>query len=201
MKANSILCVGDSYTAGYPGYDPYSGGNLESTYQYWLERELQKEYPQQKFLCINKGRCGDTSSGIVQRLYNVLTTNTFDLVILSGGTNDLSLANNNDQVFFNLQRGYAYCLMKYNVPVVACAIPPLKFTEYFSTIKAINNAIEDYTKQNRRILFADWFNALQNENGLLADIYDAGDGVHLSIAGYRRIGTLLAYSAKRLLLG
>jgi lysophospholipase L1-like esterase len=200
MKTNTILCVGDSHTAGYPGYDPYSGGNLESTYQYWLERELQKEYPQAKFLCINKGHCGDTSSGIVQRLCNVLKTGIFDLVILSGGTNDLSLANS-DQIFFNLQRGYAYCLMKYNVPVVACAIPPLNFSEYVSTIKAVNTAIEDYAKQNRQILFADWFNALQDEHGLLANTYDAGDGVHLSVAGYKRIGTLLAHSVRRLLRG
>ncbi len=197
MKTNKILCIGDSYTAGYPGYDPATGGNQESTYQYWLDRTIQKQSPQAQSFCVNKGSCGDTARSIVQRLYNSLKTETFDLVILSGGTNDLGLTSN-DQILYHLKRGYAYCI-EYQIPVVACAVPPLKFTEYVTSIKTINAEIASYAERNRQILFADWFAALQDEHGLLADIYDAGDGVHLSIAGYQRIGELLADAVKDLM--
>jgi lysophospholipase L1-like esterase len=190
MKTITILCIGDSHTAGYPDYDPFMGGDPESSYQFWLLKSLQNTTPAVKYELFNEGMCGDTSRGIVQRLLQTLTVNTYDLVILAGGTNDLSLSNG-DQVFNNLKQGYEACIQN-NIPVIAPAIPPLCFPDIIPQIMKVNKFIQTYASQNQCILFSNWYSALQDERGFLADSYNAGDGVHLSVAGYKRIGDVLA---------
>jgi lysophospholipase L1-like esterase len=195
MKTITILCIGDSHTAGYPDYDPFMGGDPESSYQFWLIKALNNINPAVTYQLINEGMCGDTSRGIVQRLLQTLKVNTYDLVILAGGTNDLSLSNG-DQVFNNLKIGYESCIQN-NLPVIAPAIPPLCFSDLIPQIVKANNFIKAIASQNKYLLFADWYSALQDDRGFLADSYNAGDGVHLSVAGYRRIGELLAPLVKQ----
>ena len=195
MKTITILCIGDSHTAGFPDFDPFMGGDPESSYQYWLNRELRKYQPAADYLFINEGACGDTSGGIVRRLQQALKTSGYDLVIIAGGTNDLGLTNG-DQVFYNLKQGYEACV-RHNIPVIAPAIPPISFAEIVPQVIALNNAIQSYASLNQHIVFADWFTALQDDRGFLADIYNSGDGIHLSVAGYKCIGQLLAPLIKR----
>jgi len=195
MKTITILCIGDSHTAGFPDFDPFMGGDPESSYQYWLNRELRKYQPAADYLFINEGACGDTSGGIVRRLQQALKTSGYDLVIIAGGTNDLGLTNG-DQVFYNLKQGYEACV-RHNIPVIAPAIPPISFAEIVPQVIALNNAIQSYASLNQHIVFADWFTALQDDRGFLADIYNSGDGIHLSVAGYKCIGQLLAPLVKR----
>ena len=195
MKTITILCIGDSHTAGFPDFDPFMGGDPESSYQYWLNRELRKYQPAADYLFINEGACGDTSGGIVRRLQQALKTSGYDLVIIAGGTNDLGLTNG-DQVFYNLKQGYEACV-RHNIPVIAPAILPISFAEIVPQVIALNNAIQSYASLNQHIVFADWFTALQDDRGFLADIYNSGDGIHLSVAGYKCIGQLLAPLVKR----
>ena len=195
MKTKTILCIGDSHTAGFPDFDPFMGGDPESSYQYWLNLELSKTQPTADYLFINEGACGDTSAGIVHRLQQALKTRGYDLVIIAGGTNDLGL-NNSGQVFSHLKQGYEACT-SHSIPVIAPAIPPISFAEIVPQVIALNNAIQSYASQNHHVLFADWFHALQDDRGFLADIYNSGDGVHLSVAGYKCIGQLLAPLVKR----
>jgi lysophospholipase L1-like esterase len=195
MKTITVLCIGDSHTAGFPDYDPFMGGDPESSYQFWLTKALMNANPALTYNLINEGMCGDTSRGIVQRLLQSLRKQSYDLVILAGGTNDLGL-NNSDQVFSHLKQGYEAC-MNQSIPVIAPAIPPISFTEIVPPVIALNNAIQSYASQNHHILFADWFSALRDADGFLADPYNSGDGIHLSVAGYKRIGELLAPLVKR----
>ena len=197
MKTITILCIGDSHTAGFPDFDPFMGGDPESSYQYWLNRELRKYQPAADYLFINEGACGDTSGGIVRRLQQALKTSGYDLVIIAGGTNDLGLTNG-DQVFYNLKQGYEACV-RHNIPVIAPAIPPISFADVVPQVIALNKDIQSYAFGNQHVLFSDWFHALQDDRGLLADIYNSGDGVHLSVAGYKCIGQLLAPLVKRTL--
>ena len=83
------LCIGDSHTAGFPEHDPMFGGNVKSSYQFWLTEKLKEMDFEKKFSFINRGICGDTSGGIVSRLIRLLDTMEVDLIILQGGTNDL----------------------------------------------------------------------------------------------------------------
>ena len=119
MKTITVLCIGDSHTAGFPDYDPFMGGDPESSYQFWLTKALMNANSALTYNLINEGMCGDTSRGIVQRLLQSLRKQSYDLVILAGGTNDLGL-NNSDQVFSHLKQGYEAC-MNQSIPVIAPA--------------------------------------------------------------------------------
>jgi lysophospholipase L1-like esterase len=192
----TILCIGDSHTAGFPDYDPFMGGDPESSYQFWLNRELLKIDPDVHYTLINEGMCGDTSRGIVSRIIQFLKIKACDLVILAGGTNDLGSTNGNE-VFGNLRRGYEACL-QHNIPVIAPAIPPVSLHGYVPHVIELNKKIEAYASQHQTIFFSDWFTILKDDQGFLADAYNAGDGIHLSIAGYKRIGLLMAPLVKNI---
>lgn len=189
MKIFTILCIGDSHTAGFPGYDPLMGGTPESSYQFWLREGLFREQPDHEFTLINEGMCGDTSRGIVARLFRALTGLQCDAVILAGGTNDLGMISDG-QIMKNLTEGYDACRDR-GTPLIAPTIPPVNFEGYSSRIKEINRAIERYASTMSGVFRADWFGALKDEDGLLAAGYDSGDGVHLSIEGYKQIGDLM----------
>lgn len=189
MKRSTILCMGDSHTAGFPGYDPLMGGTPESSYQFWLREGLLREQPGQEFNLINEGICGDTSRGIVNRLLRTLTSLRCDLVILAGGTNDLGMSSEG-QIMENLTEGYAACRDR-GILLIASTLPPINFAGYRTIIQKINQTIAQHATTVSGVFLADWFGALQDEDGFLAAGYDAGDGVHLSIAGYEKIGTLM----------
>ena len=36
------LCIGDSHTAGFPEHDPMFGGNVQSSYPFWLTKKLKE---------------------------------------------------------------------------------------------------------------------------------------------------------------
>ncbi len=184
-----ILCIGDSHTAGFPDYDPLMGGDPESSYQFWLKKGLIKIKPEKDYAIINQGICGDTSRGIVLRLLDALKTVQYDLVILAGGTNDLGMAGEK-QVVKNLKEGYEAC-RECKIPLIAPSIPPISLNEYIPKIIKANHAIEAYTTKFQNVFFADWFGILKDEQGFLDDIYNSGDGIHLSVEGYKSIGSLV----------
>ena len=190
MDNARILCIGDSHTAGFPRYDPMMGGNPESSYQFWLKEGLLETRPDSNFDFINEGVCGDTSRGIVYRLTQALaSTHYYDLVILAGGTNDLGMTSER-QILKNLEEGYEAC-RKRETPLIAPSIPPISLKEYVSKVTTVNSGIEAYAANYKDVFFADWFSALKDESGFLKDKYNSGDGVHLSIEGYKQIGLLL----------
>jgi lysophospholipase L1-like esterase len=189
-KTYTVLCIGDSHTAGFPSYDPLMGGNPESSYQYWLKQELAKTAPDTSWTFMNEGMCGDTARGIVMRLQQALNTASFDLIILAGGTNDLGMVAE-EQIFNNLRTGYAACREK-GIPLIAAGIPPISMAGYATRVTELNSRIKNYTERHPDVVFVDWFAALRDERGFLRDSYDAGDGVHLSVAGYKSIGRLMA---------
>ena len=101
-----FLCFGDSLTAGYPGYNPHidgitrGNGNIQSQYEYWL-KEFCLEYLEkndiveahniaENLLFVNKGIPGDTSTGLIYRMYRDLINFTpkpeYSIIII--GTND-----------------------------------------------------------------------------------------------------------------
>jgi lysophospholipase L1-like esterase len=189
MESFTILCIGDSHTAGFPDFDPLMGGNPESSYQFWLHAGLKIKQPEIDFRLINQGLCGDTSQGIVRRLLSTLSTTRCDLVILAGGTNDLDMLGE-EQIFTTLQGGYK-AVREHQLPLVVPSIPPISLDAYVGPVTSLNRTIKAYALSGENVFFADWFGALKDEGGCLDDRYNAGDGVHLSIEGYKRIGSLM----------
>lgn len=181
-----ILCIGDSHTAGFPNHDPMLGGDCRSSYQYWLSEKIAQLSPDAGFNFINRGVCGDTSGGIVSRLFNFLEKQSVGLIILQGGTNDLGMYSA-QEIFENLKKGYLACCDR-GIPVVAVTIPPLNFIECEAAVLSANSAIRSHTGVNGNVFVADWFEVLCSEKNRLKTEYDSGDGVHLSVAGYRKAG-------------
>ena len=184
-----VLCIGDSHTAGFPEHDPFFGGNVKSSYQFWLTENLKEMDHEKNLSFINMGACGDTTSGIVSRLIRCLDTMDLDLIILQGGTNDLGMFSP-DETFSNLKQGYIACL-KRDLPVIAVTVPPLNFKECESKVMLINRAIIEYAENNSHAFIADWFMTLRTDDNMLKAEYDEGDGGHLSVQGYRQAGITL----------
>ena len=197
MKNVTILCMGDSHTAGFPDYDPQMGGDPASSYQFWLREGLLGLLPEHEFRLINEGMCGDTSRGIVTRLLRNLHDVRCDAVILAGGTNDLGMSSD-AHIIRNLTAGYDACRER-GIPLIATTIPPINLEGYGAHLAAINLAIEKYASTASGVLLADWFSALKDDEGFLAAGYDSGDGVHLSVEGYKRVGTLMVPLVRRAL--
>jgi lysophospholipase L1-like esterase len=185
----TILCIGNSHTAGFPDHDPWMGGDPTSSYQFWLNKGLVKEWPETEFKLINEGVCGDTSRGIVTRLFRSLQSVACNLVILAGGTNDLGMVGEK-AIIANLEKGYDLCREK-KIPLIITTIPPISLHQYGTPVTVLNHAIRSYSERHPDVYSADWYRVLQDDAGFLAESCDAGDGVHLSREGYERIGSLM----------
>lgn len=185
----TILCVGNSHTAGFPDHDPWMGGDPTSSYQFWLKQGLVKKWPETEFTLINEGVCGDTSRGIITRLFRALQRVSCNLVILAGGTNDLGMVGEK-AIIANLEKGYDLCREK-KIPLIITTIPPISLHQYSTPVTLLNDTIRSYAEQYTEVYIADWHRVLQDEAGFLAESCDAGDGVHLSREGYERIGSLM----------
>ena len=83
-KDDVVLLVGDSITAGFPGYEPVLmdefAGDEKHSFGYYLRTVLGCRV-------INKGISGDFTSNMVRRIEKYLAPPP-DLVILQGGAND-----------------------------------------------------------------------------------------------------------------
>jgi len=190
MEKIRLLCIGDSHSAGYPDHDLLYGGNPESSYQFWLAKELGKMGVTVTCSCINKGICGDTTGGIVNRLGLFLQKDDIDVVILQGGSNDLGCCDG-QKVVENLRYGCTLCCEK-GVSLVLATVPPTRFLEYVTMIKRINQGIRSLGKHYSRVVVADLFAVLEDHQGMLDEACTIGDGVHLNIEGYRRMGKIIA---------
>ncbi|WP_287582959.1 GDSL-type esterase/lipase family protein [Candidatus Borrarchaeum sp.] len=191
LKIN-ILGFGDSLTAGFPGYDPsYRMGNEKSQYSYWLIDSANQE-GWQNIEFDNKGVPGELAQYMFSRLVTLLGKKSYDLIIILGGTNDIGWNIDPLQIFENLRRLWMTA-KESGANVIACTVPPIG-SVYLPVQKVqeeLNQKILKEISPNDKIFRIDLFNALVNEEGLLKPEYDAGDGVHLSIEGYKRMGEFI----------
>ena len=118
-----FLCLGDSLTAGYPGYDPASDGiskgygNYNSQYEFWL-KDLCLEHLERKLgkienielLFVNKGIPGELTSNFLTRInYDLLSYKPKpNYSIIIGGTNDLGWGIPNEKIMENIKRFIIY---------------------------------------------------------------------------------------------
>ena len=190
--AHLILGFGDSLTAGTPGYDPtYSMGDVRSQYGFWLLNSAKKEHVA-NLEFINMGAPGELASMMYSRLKTILNEGEYDIVVILGGTNDIGWGHDVEQVYRDLERLWGLALGK-GADTVACTIPPI--AERFGLIQAkqtnLNERILRSAQLSDRMTVVDVFSALVDSNGLLPSVFDSGDGLHLSVEGYRRLGEVI----------
>ena len=187
MVKIKILCIGDSHTAGFPLFDPLYGGNSHSSYEYWFNLLLTNHFPDTSFIIDNKGICGQISSNIYRNLKISLSESEYHLVIFWGGANDLAMGYSVNEIWNNLWQAFKFTQEKLTA-LILVTIPPMNWPEVNLKITHLNEKI----RRNSGVetyLYADPYTALVLEKqGSLNPLYDAGDGVHLSIDGYEQVG-------------
>ncbi len=177
----SILCIGNSHTAGFPLYDPHFGGDPLSSYEYYLELHLQNNYPDFSFQLENQGVCGEFSTNILNRLKTIVNLKKSNFILFWGGANDIGMGKPIDRILRTLQQVRTYCEAK-KVNYFLLNIPPMNILGLNKQVINLNKWIRDEFNDN----VIDVYSSLA-ENGMLKKEYGIGDGVHLSIDGYQQV--------------
>ncbi len=189
----SILCIGDSHTAGFPLYDPSYGGNPESSYEFWLEKELTNNFPNLNFNLDNQGVCGEMATDILRRLTVINNLESYSFILYWGGANDLGLDKPIEGIWRNLLLASDFC-NSYSLKFFFLTIPPMNIPGMNESIAKLNNLIKNGSKLNVIDIYA----ALVFKNRLNKE-YGIGDGVHLSISGYIEVGRTIYRTLSRFL--
>jgi len=152
-----------------------TGGDPESSYEYWLNETIYREFPSSRFVIDNQGICGQTSAGILFRLRQLVQqSNLFDHIIFWGGANDLALGYNPEKIWKNLQSAVSLA-NEVAIPMILVNIPPMNFYAIRSYVLALNQKIRNESGIQYRC--ADVYSRLVCDDDLCYQ-YDAGDGVH-----------------------
>lgn len=198
-KPVTILAMGDSTTAGTPGFrspveaPPNGKGNEESQYTYWAAQSL----PDLRFL--NRGVAGERTDQIFKRLKGDLKTLKPDMVILLAGVNDLAQEYPAEQIEEKLDEMYRYT-QKQRIPLIACTIIPYNgMSSYtYQRMREINEWIQKRSRE-LGIGFCDLFSVMEDP-AHPSRLISASDGLHPDVDGYRRMGETVAECLKMTVL-
>ncbi len=197
--AVTILGFGDSLTAGTPGYDPGYGGDERSQYGFWLLESSKSE----GHCCIsfvNQGVPGELAQYMHGRLERLLQQNRYSAVIILGGSNDIGWGYPVQAIFKTLTNLWSLASDS-GARVVACTVPPIGsvFPDIQVKQGELNSLILKAPTNIKGLIVVDLFSVLADSDNLLLPTFDSGDGLHLSIQGYRQMGETIWKDISRLL--
>ena len=204
-----IGCLGNSLTDGYPGYSNYNGygADTQSCYQYRIRELMQRDLDAQPAIkgagieFINRGICGEITEQIKKRFYPELIHHSLDklgkkpdIIIIIGGTNDLGWGIDTNAIVGNIIDMHNSCKVE-GIVSLGATIPPTRFeydSNYNSRKMSINKELRRFFSSNE-IMFADLYAKMgdASNNGNLKPALDAGDGLHFSVTGYKRMGEVI----------
>ncbi len=192
-EALTLICLGDSLTAGGPGFSGYGtwSGNIESQYGYWLEKHLEVAFPEKEIDVLNFGVGGDRLWQILYRFNRdvLRLVPEPDIVLVMGGVNDiLGHGSHETGVKKDLEEIYD-TIYDTEALLVPIEIGPVTATRRFvNRIRKSNKAIRELAELFE-VPFVPLYDALANKDGFgLNQLYDVGDGVHYNVHGYKKIG-------------
>jgi lysophospholipase L1-like esterase len=187
-----FICLGDSLTAGSPGFSGFPGynGNPKSQYEYWLDEKTRSDFPSIDVEYMNYGVGGNTTFQIFQRYRSTIikAIPEHDYVIVWIGINDIiGHTMNPEDVVANIEEMYDEVL-KRGKKVIAMEIAPVSLTQfYLKRVQAANAGIHRLAKA-RNMMVVPLYDALVDKEGKGMDsTYDIGDGVHFNVNGYQKI--------------
>ena len=185
-----MAAVGDSITAGNPGYDPHPelrrqlglGNDPESQWEFWAQRE----HPDLEFR--NCGGRGERTDEIETRFEECVTG--ADAVVIQGGINDLAGGFPPQAVLANL-RGMVRAAKRKNLDVaVADVLPYGPAPQADPVIDELNRRIAAMARSTgARVLPFHRVLEDPDHQGRMKAEWTA-DGIHPSVEGYRRLGEL-----------
>jgi lysophospholipase L1-like esterase len=177
MDITKLLCLGDSLTQAY--------GVEES--KCWVSLlSISTDFP-----CINAGISGDTTTGMLSRLENLIKSHNPSHLIITGGTNDISFNVPINFILSNIHTITRHCKYHDIIPIIG--IPLSIYNEGFELDE--NQCITNPT-------FVEHMNNYQNELREFASINDFNfidfglytnkdhlmiDGVHPNEKGHQKM--------------
>jgi lysophospholipase L1-like esterase len=188
-----IAAVGDSITAGAPGWDPDPGRRAllsahdpESQWEHWAAVELGDDYEFR-----NCGVPGERTDEIAARLDACI--DGADVVVLQGGVNDLAQRHTPASAARNL-RAMVERVREQGLPLLVANVLPVNrdYRNIRPAIRRLNRMI-DALARDQDVDVVDFFSTLEDDaaGDRLRPQWTA-DGVHPSVEGYRRLGRLVA---------
>jgi lysophospholipase L1-like esterase len=198
-----IACLGDSLTDGYPAYSCYDGNGYDkkSCYQYWLRERIHADFTGIDLEFINRGICGEITAQIEDRLYpevighrKIAYGRKPDMVLIVGGTNDLGWGIDTAVIVDNIKKMHNAC-KKEGIISIGATIPPSRYEAeitYGPRKQQANTYIREFL-DSQNLACADLFMGMgdPSNHGNLKPAYDAGDGLHFSAQGYRKMGEVI----------
>ncbi len=179
---NTILCIGDSITAGWPY-------GAECAYSRYLKND---------HMTVNRGVPGETSRMIMLRLERELISSGADTVLIMAGTNDaMSPGSQVQDTLECMKRMIQTARQNHAEPVVlTCLIPDEQAVpEWFDEIGPVRNFLNEY---NRQLL-----EYCRNEHVSVICTHALSpgyiDGVHPDQAGYRTLGEYISREFRNLI--
>ena len=196
----AILGFGDSLTAGTPGYDPDFGGDERSQYGFWL-LESGKIEGHHHISFVNQGVPGELAQLMHGRLERLLQQKRYDTAIILGGSNDIGWGYPVHAIFKTLTSLWSLASNN-GARIVACTVPPIGsvFPDIQVKQGELNSLIRRAPKDIEGLIVVDLFSVLANSDNLLLPTFNSGDGLHLSIQGYKQMGETIWKSISRLII-
>lgn len=188
-----IAAVGDSITAGAPGWDPDSerralmdATNPESQWGYWAEAELGDG-----FNIRNCGVPGERTDEIAARLD--ACTEDADIAVLQGGVNDLAQGRSPAFAARNL-RAMVERARAAGLSVLLANVLPIneQYRGIRPKIRRLNRLVGALAR-DEGVPVVDFFGTLQDPrapNRLRREW--TAEGIHPSVEGYKRLGHAVA---------
>ena len=179
----TIVALGDSTTAGSPGYrsplesPPNGSGDETSQYAFWL----MKVHPE--WVVINRGINGERSDQIRARFERDVIQNSPSAVVIIAGVNDIYQGQGVEHVTGELQAMYERARQA-GIPVVAGTIIP--FNSATPDQNARMRRVNDWIRVQPQVAFVDTRAAVA-ASGNPDLLFESPDGLHPSPAGYRRM--------------
>lgn len=190
----SIVCFGDSLTAGYQSPTHDVPIIRETPYGSFLQVRLG---PQATVM--TSGVCGEVTSDMVLRFRQDVLAHSPDYVVILGGTNDLGWHVAPFEIFSHLRCMYEQAL-DVGIQPVAVTVPSIRMkvdpaaerwlNELVRQRQHMNRLITEYCAKNG-IACVDLFAATAEANTLLLAGPYSNDGLHLTTEGYRKMADLL----------
>ena len=186
-----ILAMGDSTTAGTPGFyspaekPPDGEGDRTSQYAYWILRG----HPD--WTVYNRGVRGQRADQIFSRYRREAASYPAYVIVVLAGVNDLYQGYPVEHVEAYLERIYDFAQSQ-NVPVMVCTILPYNIStaEVRRRMARVNEWIR-HTAQARGFLFCDTYKVLEDP-ARPGDLLASPDGIHPDPDGYRKMGEAIA---------
>ena len=191
MDGITIVALGDSTTAGTPGFKsplespPGGDGNIESQYSYWLTKKHVD------WQVLNRGVNGERSDQIHARFDRDVLGAEPAAVVIIAGVNDIYQGRAADAVQRELEAMYVAARAA-RIQVVAGTIIPFDTAtpDQNALMHAVNAWIREYSGRHDGVTFCDT-RAAVSAPGQADHLVSSPDGLHPSPEGYMRMAAAL----------